>query len=288
METEITVVMSVHNVEKHIRASIQSLLARESSDLQLLIVEDPPFDSTREILNTFRDPRIRYVRNQAHLGLSASRNISVKLASGRYIFFTDADCIASPTWVEQGLDSLADPLCAAVEGRTYYVSETYESTYSDDVIENHKGGDFMTCNMVYKRAAILEAGGFDERYTRMEDRDLALRVTKLGKIDFNPDMIVYHQKRAMKPGDFVRRGRHIRNRVLLYKKFRERDSMLWRIVFPVNLLSIMVPPLILRSLLRNRFETKDDFLLLPFIYAKMVYERLCLWQMSAKERTFLI
>jgi len=263
-------------------------LAQTIRNFEIIIVEDPPFDRTKDIIDTFEDKRIRYVRNQRNYGLSKSRNQSVELARGEYIFFTDADCIVSKNWIEKGLKSFQELNSIGVEGKTYYVSEEYEPTYSDSFIENKKGGKFMTCNMAYKKSVIERIGGFDERYTYMEDKDLALRAMKLGRIIFNPEMIVFHQKVTVKPPQFVRGAKRARNRVLLYKKFGERERMLWRIVYPSDLMAILFPPLIFGSLFIHRYKTKEDLGLFPFIYIKGIYARLNLWDMCIRERVFLI
>jgi GT2 family glycosyltransferase len=221
------------------------------------------------------------------LGLSKSRNKCVELAKGDYIFFTDADCVVSKNWIEQGLKSFREQDCIGVEGKTYYVSEKYQPTFSDAFVENKKGGQFMTCNIAYKKSTIKNIRGFDERYTFNEDRDLALRAMKVGKIHFNPEMIVYHQKVTLKPIQFVKQAKNIRNRVLLYK-YREKSAFNGRIVYPLNLMAIIFPPLILGSLFRHKYSSKEDFDLLPFIYLRLIYERLNLWDMSVRERVILI
>lgn len=175
-----------------------------------------------------------------------------------------------------------------MEGKTYYISEEYKPTYSDKVIENKRGGEFMTCNMAYKKSVIERIGGSDERYTSLEDRDLALRAIKLGKIHFDPEMIVYHQKSILEPREFLQRGKIVRNWVLIYKRFGEKKYILWRIVNPLNLLAIFLPPLILGDLFIRRFRTKKDLVLLPFVCVRLVLERLSLWDMCARERVLLI
>jgi GT2 family glycosyltransferase len=146
----------------------------------------------------------------------------------------------------------------------------------------------MTCNIAYKKKTLEKIGGFDERFNYLEDRDLALKAIKQGKIRFNPRMIVYHQKKTAKPKQFVRTGRTIRNRVLLYKKFKDKPYFIWRIIYPKDLVAIMFPPLTFTSLFRNVYKTKEDFALFPFIYIKLFYERLNFWDMCIRERVFLI
>ena len=284
----VSVVMTVRNVGKYIVQCIESILGQTFSDFEIVIIDDMSNDKTTNMIKKFDDQRIRYFRNEKWLGISKSRNRGLNYARGEYIFFTDGDCIVSTDWIKEGLRYLEDPTCVGVEGKIYYVSDNYEPSFSDHVTENKYGGHFMTGNVAYKRSVIERIGGFDERYTYFEDRDLALRAMKFGRIDFSSEMKAYHPKNVLTPTQFVLGGKKIRNKVLLYKKFGDHTSFLWRIVSPQNLIAIFFPPLIFLTFFRNRYLTKEDFILFPFIYPRLIYERLNLWYMSIKERIFLI
>jgi GT2 family glycosyltransferase len=288
MRTSVTVAVPIYHCEKYIRQCIESLLTQDFRNFEIIVVEDPPFDRSESLIKAFEDERIMYVRNWTRLGISGSRNKCIELANGEYIFWTDGDCTVSHDWIKQGLESLHDLDCIGVEGKTYYVSEEYEPTFSDGVIENKNGGQFMTCNIAYKKSVLQKIGGFDDSYSYLEDRDLAAKAMKHGKIYFNPNMVVHHQKITLRPARFVKTGERTRNRVFLYKKSKERKFILWRIVFPLNLISLLFPPLVFVSLYRNRYRTKEDFALFPFVYIRLIYERLSLWNTCAKERVFLI
>jgi GT2 family glycosyltransferase len=288
MRTNVTVAIPICRCETYIRQCIESLLTQDFRDFEITVVEDPPFDRSESIIKAFEDERITYVRNRTRLGISGSRNKCIELANGEYIFWTDGDCTVSHDWIKRGLETLHALDCVGVEGRTYYVSEEYEPTFSDGVIENKNGGQFMTCNIAYKKSVLQEIGGFDDSYSYLEDRDLAVKAMKHGKIYFNPNMVAYHQKITLRPARFVKTGERLKNRVFLYKKSKERKFILWRIVFPFNLISLIFPPLVFVSLFRNKYRTKEDFALFPFIYIRLIYERLSLWNTCAKERVFLI
>jgi glycosyltransferase involved in cell wall biosynthesis len=289
----VSIVITVRSVEKYIASCIMSILDQTFNNFEIVIVDDMSNDNTKNIIEEFDDKRIKYFKNIKWLGIPRSRNRGLSYATGEYIFFTDGDCTVSKNWIEEGLEYLRDPNCVGVEGRIYYVSDDYEPSFSDHVTENRYGGHFMTGNVAYKKSVIERVGGFDERYTYLEDRDLALRAMKFGRLDFNPEMIVYHPKNTLKPRQFVQVGKRIRNWALLYKKFgeesaRAQTSFLWRIVHPLNLMAMIFPPLIFVSFFRNRYKSKEDFVLFPFIYPKLIYERLNLWDMCIKERVFLI
>jgi len=290
---EVSVVLCTYNVESYIYRCIKALLNQTFSSFEIIVVDDST-DSTDKIINRFDDDRIKYFKNNKHLGISKSRNEAIRLSTGKYVFFTDADCIVSRNWIEQGLQTFADTNCVGVEGKTYYVSETYTPTFSDSIIKNLNGGQYMMCNIAYRRSALEKIGGFDERYSYYyEDRDLALRIKKLGRIVFNPCMIVYHQKNTMTPKSYLRRAKRIRDRVLLFKKFHDDWSgkipnPMGRIVNPLDLLAVIYPPFVFHYLVVYKFQKKADWTLFPYIWVRKLSERLNLWQACATERVVLI
>ena len=221
------------------------------------------------------------------MGIAKSRNIALNDSSGKYIFFTDADCTANKKWIEEGLSSFENGY-VGVEGKLVYVSENYQQTFSTKFFENMEGGLYCTGNVAYRKDLIEAVGGFNERINWYRDRDLGLRITKLGKIHFNEDMIVVHPLVIQTPKGLIKSARRVESRVYLFKIFGDRVSIAWRIINPLNLAKIFFPPIILISLLHGRFRTKEDFSLLPFTYLFAILERFYIWQASAKYRIFLI
>ena len=287
MVKTVSVLMCVRNVEKYVGNCVRSILDQTFTDFEIVIIDDLSNDKTKEIIESFNDNRIRYCRNDKWLGIAKSRNHGLKYAKGDYVFFTDGDCIVSKDWIEQGFKSLKERGCAGVEGKSYYVSEEYKPTFSDHTYESGRG-KFMTDNIAYKRSIVESVGGFDERYSYHDDRDLGLRILSKGKIEFNPKMIVYVQKETVSPKGLIKHSPILKDRVYLFKRFHDKEIVSWRIVEPWSLAKILCPPLIFTSLLTNNFKTLDDYKLLPFTYINTILERLRLWRECAKERAFLI
>jgi glycosyltransferase involved in cell wall biosynthesis len=288
LNRKISVLICVRNAEKYISACIKSILSQTTSSFELIIVDDLSTDNTAEIIKKFGDPRIKYYRNETWLGISKSRNRCIDASSGDFLFFTDADCVVSKDWIEQGLRCLDKPDCLGVEGRIYYVNEGYLPSFSDYVMENKSGNNFMTGNIAYKKSAVTKVGCFNEALTYLEDRDLAFRVMKLGKIVFNGDMVVYHPRVTLTPKKLLLTATIPKNRVYLFKRFGDRKFMLGRILFPLNLIKIFCPLCIFGPLLCRRFNDAYDYRLLPFFYIYVISERLQIWEESIKEHVFII
>jgi len=288
MKREVGIIIPVKDAHQYIGKCIDSLMRQTFPDFELLIIEDGVSPLVQRIVEEFGDPRIRYFRNEANLGIGGSRNRGLKLCKAKYIFFTDGDYVLSSDWIEQGLNSLRTHEYVGVEGKTTYVSEDYVPTYSDHVCESKAPGNFMTGNVAYERDVLIDVGGFDQRYSYFEDRDLALRILRKNRITFNPRMVAYAQRQILTYKDLLRRRGEASNRVYLYKRFGEKKSTLWRILYPWNVAKMLFPPLVFSSLLFSRFESRSDFELLSFKYVQAVLERLQLWKTCAKERVFLI
>jgi len=285
----ISVLLIAYNDELLIGEAISSILKQTYKNFELIIIDDCSRDSSYKIAQSFKDKRIRLFHNDTNQGISKNRNKSVSLARYPYLFFTDTDCIVDKDWLKEGLKTLKQKDCMGVEGFTYYVSIGYKPTLSDKPPGTAETpGEYMTCNMAYKKSAIDRVSGFNEIFGYHSDRELAIKVKNIGKIIYNRKMIVKHQKKVWTIREFVKSGERTKSRVLLYKYARESKFIWLRILYVKNLLKILFPPAIIISVIRSRLKTWTDIKLIPFIYIRIVYERYCIWKTAIKEKIFVI
>lgn len=89
---DISVIMPVYNVEEeYFRTAIESILNQTYTNFEFLIVNDASTNNAEEIVMSYNDPRIIYLKEPEHGGQSKARNRAMKVAKGEYIFFADAD-----------------------------------------------------------------------------------------------------------------------------------------------------------------------------------------------------
>ena len=89
----ITVIVPVYNVEKYLAECLDSIINQKiNEDIEILCINDGSTDKSYEILNKYmlKFSNIRVI-NQSNRGLSETRNIGIKHANGKYIFFLDSD-----------------------------------------------------------------------------------------------------------------------------------------------------------------------------------------------------
>ena len=88
--------MPVYNASKFLREAIDSILSQTYTDLELLIINDGSTDDSEQIIVSYSDPRIRYVKNESNLRLIATLNKGIGLTDTPYIVRMDADDISLP------------------------------------------------------------------------------------------------------------------------------------------------------------------------------------------------
>src|ERR1017187_7276972 len=97
----ITVLMPVYNAAPFLREAIDSILNQTFKNFELLIINDGSTDNCEEIILTYKDPRIRYIKNETNIKLISTLNKGIKLSKGKYIVRMDADDISFPDRIEK-------------------------------------------------------------------------------------------------------------------------------------------------------------------------------------------
>src|SRR5438094_6087369 len=97
----VTAITIFLNEETFLADAVESVLAQSNRDWELLLVDDGSSDGSSGIAQSYaeRNPqRIRYLEHSGHenRGMSASRNLGLTQARGRYVGFLDADDIWMP------------------------------------------------------------------------------------------------------------------------------------------------------------------------------------------------
>ena len=95
--SKISVILPVYNSETTIEAAVKSILSQSFKDFELIIINDGSSDDTEQIINSFKDKRIKYIKNVKNIGLIASLNIGIKFSSSEYVARMDSDDISHPS-----------------------------------------------------------------------------------------------------------------------------------------------------------------------------------------------
>ena len=97
----VSILMPVYNSEKYLREAIKSILNQTFTNFELIIINDGSTDNSLKIIKSFKDNRIKIIKNKGNLGLIKTLNKGIDLAQGKYIARMDADDIAMPKRLEK-------------------------------------------------------------------------------------------------------------------------------------------------------------------------------------------
>jgi len=184
----VTVLMGVYNGEAYLAEAIRSILQQTLSDFEFLIVDDGSTDSSRQIVESFSDPRIRLIV-RPNRGLAASLREGIELARGEYVARQDADDVSLPSRLERQAALLdSDPEVGLVgtnyvhvdlEGRP--VGATKLFTHEDDLkVAQIVSNQFGHGSVMIRKRVLDVVGNFDPGvYT--EDYDLFARIGHAAK-----------------------------------------------------------------------------------------------------------
>ena len=184
----ISVVMSVFNGERFLAQAVESILHQTFRDFEFVIIDDGSTDNTAAILSRYAsdDARMRVFR-QENAGRTASLNIGIRLAQGKYIARMDADDISLPHRLKEQADFLnhhpeVGLLSAAYDlmGPDNKILSTIRLPAGDPEIRTRMLDYNAMCHpaVTMRKDIVLSAGGYRRAFSESEDYDLWLRMAE--------------------------------------------------------------------------------------------------------------
>jgi glycosyltransferase involved in cell wall biosynthesis len=196
----ISVLMPVYNGKRFLCEAIESVLEQTFADFEFIIIDDGSTDNSLEIVNSFRDERIRVIASN-HKGFVLQLNSGLSIAQAEIIARMDADDISLPERFYLQYHYLKEHPTVGVVSSSFQLIDQYGTR---GAIKWLPAGDEQIRNMIpvfcpishgasmFRRTVVLAHGGYDERYFPNEDYELWLRlsrVTTFGNI-VSPQLLV--------------------------------------------------------------------------------------------------
>jgi glycosyltransferase involved in cell wall biosynthesis len=185
----VSVLMPVYNADKHLEEAIDSILNQSFTDFEFLIINDGSTDRSEEIILSYADSRIRYIKNESNLKLIKTLNKGIQLCTGKYIFRMDADDISHFQRIQKQVAFMESNheigICGSwfeafgeVENTIVKYKETHDEIMSKMLYQCH----FCHPSIIIRRELFegLELY-FDENYSHAEDYEFYLRAAKKWK-----------------------------------------------------------------------------------------------------------
>jgi len=183
---EISVILPVHNGEKYIKQALDSILNQTHHDFECIVLDDGSIDRTQEIIKSYHDHRILYLRDEQNQGLVYQLNKGLNEARSEFVVRMDGDDICTPTRFEEQLKFLKENENVSVVGSNIaHIDEFSNIVGKRDFFygfEQNLNAILEGRNSVrhpavmYRKSIILKVGGYKEKYKHVEDLELWFRL----------------------------------------------------------------------------------------------------------------
>ncbi|HIF9237337.1 TPA: glycosyltransferase family 2 protein [Photobacterium damselae] len=116
----VSIIMPAYNASNTIQESIKTVIEQTYKNWELIIIDDCSGDDTIMKANMLDDKRIKLVKNKINSGVALSRNVGLKIASGRFIAFLDSDDLWYPEKLEFQVKKLLEDDNAVCSHTSFY------------------------------------------------------------------------------------------------------------------------------------------------------------------------
>jgi glycosyltransferase involved in cell wall biosynthesis len=100
---KVTIGIPTYNRPDWLRQSMQSVLNQSFTDFRLLVADNASDESTKEVVTSFRDDRVDYVRSAVNIGMTPNINRIIGLAKTEFVNILPDDDLLYPTYLESAL-----------------------------------------------------------------------------------------------------------------------------------------------------------------------------------------
>ena len=196
----ISVLMPVYNAAACVHAAIDSILSQSYADFEFIIINDGSTDDSRQIIQSFKDKRIRLIDNPHNLDLVETLNRGLELAQGEYIARMDADDIAYPKRLKTQLDFMHARSKLGICGsfcRTFgeRAGKLWRYPTQPDWVKAYLlFGSGLAHPSVMMRRSLLEQHGLKyEQFPGAEDYALWVRASYCFELDNVPEVLLKYR-----------------------------------------------------------------------------------------------
>jgi glycosyltransferase involved in cell wall biosynthesis len=207
----LTVCLPTFNKALYLPTAVESVLAQDFRDYELLIVDDASTDGTAEAVQRFRDSRIRFLRNPQNLGLVENWNRCLNLAQGDYVMVFHDDDVMLPGLLRREVEVLdANPKVVLVHAAAQAIDESGAvlcvaaphawpqlSSGLEFVTYYWTQGYVVMPSAMFRKSLALKLGAFNPNLRLCGDADMWQRLAFEGQVAFLDDLLISNRIHAL-------------------------------------------------------------------------------------------
>src|ERR1051325_5263365 len=205
---KVSIIIACREIDLYTRECFAACLEHQEAPSEIIVLPDRA-ENKSEFYSALK------IAPTGKVKPAAKRNQGVRLSQGRVVAFIDSDALPAAGWLANACHHLEEPVAGCVGGpnlnpaddsflqkasgdvyATYLAMGKFHIRYR--VAKPQDAPELPSCNLIVKRDAFEEAGGFDESILTGEDAKLCFQIRALGKrVLYRPDVVVFHHRRPL-------------------------------------------------------------------------------------------
>lgn len=190
---KVSIIIPCYNVQDYIEECLFSCFNQTYKNIEVICVNNQSNDLTYDILQRIKKKFINLIICEENkIGASAARNKGLKIASGEWIQFLDADDLLFPDKIANQINFLNNIKCDIIFSPMKHVKlngTSYIKIPEEDVLLGLlKSNLGCTCSNLFKKEILNKINGWDESLMSSQEYDLMFRLYKI-----NSNFIYYNK-----------------------------------------------------------------------------------------------
>jgi glycosyltransferase involved in cell wall biosynthesis len=193
---KVSIVLPTYNGAKYLQQSIDSCLNQTYKNIELIIVDDGSMDETSDIIKSYQDEKIKYIRHKKNKGLSHALNTGFKRATGEYLTWTSDDNYYAQNAVGSMVALLQANRKIDFVYANYYIIDDDSEVWQTESVGPSKALKDYNCIgpcFLYRRKIYEVLGEFNSAAFLAEDYEYWIRVFKRFRMQKLDEFIYWHR-----------------------------------------------------------------------------------------------
>lgn len=206
----VSICIPAYNAERLIGETLESALAQDYPNLEIIVSDDCSTDRTPDIVQSYEGLGVHLIRQEKNLGMHANWNSVIRASGGKYIVKLDADDLLEPKYVSAMVSVMeAHPnitfshcACRLIDAEGKFIG-----------FERSIHGSFIRCGLnewpryalgsravnivMLRRTAYDAVGGYDERFAYSGDWKMHRDLLKHGDVYYNDRILASYRVHAI-------------------------------------------------------------------------------------------
>ena len=204
--SNISIIIRTYNNQDFIKRCVNSALSQDFNDYRVILINDGSTDSTKDILDSFNDPRLKII-HQKNAGMIQAAYKGLEIAEGNFILFLDGDDECKKETLSELFSAIKNNPGSAFSYCDYI--EVDLNNNSRKIVSTEDIFNTLACGILWKREVIEELGFWDKTLIFPEHDFMIRALKKYNGVRVNKPLYIYnkHDKSATANKEMVEKGK---------------------------------------------------------------------------------